>query len=295
MLWIDKDNALDRLNSVNGTVEQKSHLESLIRYGFAVFNNPHLESICDTANQNFKEFKQFLSEIEGRNLSRDRVVNIHADYDSFKRIGANKKAMEILDLACEGYACAYTSLAFEYGTEQPIHRDCPHFFTTPIEDAFFGVWTALEDIEEGAGELEYYVGGHKLKHPDRHEILRDMNCGRQSTLTREQVMICQEEYQKRVREMCEAAGLAKERRTLKKGESIIWHSRLPHGGSPITKPDKTRLSVVFHCIPEGFSVYNADRYFNRSLSMPPKPYKYEVCESRRLIIESHAKIQRNYI
>jgi ectoine hydroxylase-related dioxygenase (phytanoyl-CoA dioxygenase family) len=41
---------------------------------------------------------------------------------------------------------------------------------------------------------------------------------------------------------------------IKKGDAVIWHPGLMHGGSPATKPGATRYSSVFHFAPTGVNV-----------------------------------------
>ena len=53
--------------------------------------------------------------------------------------------------------------------------------------------------------------------------------------------------QKKVEEM----GLKEERFMAKKGDVLIWHSQLFHGGSPINNDSLTRRSIVTHFFKEG--------------------------------------------
>ena len=51
--------------------------------------------------------------------------------------------------------------------------------------------------------------------------------------------------------MCEERGLKTERFMAKKGEELIWHADLMHGGAPIEDRQRTRKSLVAQFMPLG--------------------------------------------
>ena len=53
----------------------------------------------------------------------------------------------------------YTSLFFQEGTQQDLHRDAPLFCTYP-ENKFLGCWFALEDTNKSNGSLSVVPRGH---------------------------------------------------------------------------------------------------------------------------------------
>jgi hypothetical protein len=56
---------------------------------------------------------------------------------------------------------------------------------------------------------------------------------------------------KRIHEMCAERGLKTERFMAKKGDVLIWHADLMHGGAKIEDPERTRKSLVAHFMPLG--------------------------------------------
>ncbi len=44
--------------------------------------------------------------------------------------------------------------------------------------------------------------------------------------------------------------------TAKKGDLLIWHANLMHGGEPHTNKEKTRKSMVFHYFNENYICYH---------------------------------------
>jgi phytanoyl-CoA hydroxylase len=55
------------------------------------------------------------------------------------------------------------------------------------------------------------------------------------------------------------------------GDAVIWHPQLPHGGTVINAPDRTRYSLVFHTTPEGVPVYHQDVFFRPNRQAPETP------------------------
>jgi ectoine hydroxylase-related dioxygenase (phytanoyl-CoA dioxygenase family) len=51
--------------------------------------------------------------------------------------------------------------------------------------------------------------------------------------------------------MCEERGLKTEKFMAKKGDVLIWHADLMHGGARIQDPRQTRKSLVAHFMPLG--------------------------------------------
>ena len=71
----------------------------------------------------------------------------------------NKKALYLQDFLYGVKTSLYTSLFFSRGTEQRIHIDIPFFWTYP-KNRYFGVWTALEDVDMNNGPLRVLERGH---------------------------------------------------------------------------------------------------------------------------------------
>ena len=182
----------------------------------------------------------------------ERLCNLQLISDAAKRICFNKSTAEILQAAFASEFTVVGSLFFEKGSTQSIHRDTPAFFTNPLNH-YFGVWNAMEDIAVGSGPLMYYAGGHKLV-PD------------ESLYLDEKVTI--NNYFNIVEDACKQAGLELVEFYPKKGDTLIWHPQLPHGGGKIANAGSSRRSLVFHCIPKNTPIYGTDEFFDPSHLVP---------------------------
>lgn len=226
-----------------------------------------------------------------------RVVNLHMNEQAIVDIITKPIVKEFIEENCFNFPTVYTTLSFKYGTQQPIHRDVPHFLTCP-KNKFIGVWYALEDTDLTNGCLEYYVGGHLIPDIDGEELVKEL-FPRIENLTDTMIRESMEEYQKRITEACQQKGLLKAYGTINKGDVLIWDALLPHGGSPIRQHGKTRKSIVAHCVPAETHVYNAKYFFNpdfdpAKLPRPKLHYKL-MSNGWRVQQQSPAAFQGTYI
>lgn len=133
---------------------------------------------------------------------------------------------------------AFQSLLFRYGTEQPMHQDTAYVvLRSPME--FVGCWIALEDVMPGSGELQYYEGSHRI--PEFQWFGRSR--------ARPPKYEDDREFLAWVREQSERAGCPLVRFLPKKGDALLWHADLVHGGSPRIDRQQTRWSLVSHFCP----------------------------------------------
>jgi hypothetical protein len=144
-------------------------------------------------------------------------------------------------------ATAFQSLSFLIGSEQPIHKDTAFVpVDPPLKLA--ASWMALQDVSPGTGELEYFVGSHrdshylfgketKCAHSYEHEIGN---------------------YLQSLQDDARVHGHEKGSFLARKGDVLVWHADLAHGGAKIRDPAATRKSLVTHYCPRSAKpVYGA--------------------------------------
>jgi phytanoyl-CoA hydroxylase len=154
------------------------------------------------------------------------------------------------------------SFNFEKGSSQPIHIDSLRM-TPRTPHSLIAMWIALEDVHPDAGPLIYYPGSHKIP-------LYTFNDGTHH-LAREEAgdWFDYIDVQIRLRGLKERTFMAK------KGDVLIWHADLVHGGSPIADHGLSRSSLVCHyygetdCIERGMDIVPMHAgYWTRRLPQP---------------------------
>ena len=131
---------------------------------------------------------------------------------------------------------AFQQLHFTLGSQQAIHKDTAYVRIDSSPMKMAASWLALEDIQEGTGELEYYAGTHRSP---------DYLFGGYS----EWVNINPSEHDRFLKRLHEDATSYSQKKTrflAHAGDVLIWHADLAHGGSPVTLKDATRRSSATH-------------------------------------------------
>jgi phytanoyl-CoA hydroxylase len=153
---------------------------------------------------------------------------------------------DYLELVFERRALASQSLTFLHGSTQGYHQDTLYVpFSLPRQ--FIASWVALEDVTPGGGELTYFPGSHQM--PDH------LYAGQFKTLWDAERMLQQKSLREEMSTYSESmaqrnlqAGLTPETFLATKGDVLLWHADLAHGGMPISI-NSTRASVVTHYCP----------------------------------------------
>ncbi|GAB0113611.1 phytanoyl-CoA dioxygenase family protein [Acidisoma sp. C75] len=210
-----------------------------------------------------------------------RIVNLHQVIPELSRLFTrNPILLATLDALFGAPVSLYTSLFYEVGSQQPIHRDTPVFATRP-EYLYFGLTVYLEPTDDDNGCLEVLPGGHLIPEVDREAmaIRRFGSLDAVPALDNDLWV----EYQAAVTSEAERRGIIPKRLHVSAGDTLIWHPQLPHGGTPIHDHTRTRFSFVMHVTPEGVPVYHQNVFFAPSKPMPEEPrWGYHTVDGRKI-------------
>ena len=152
-------------------------------------------------------------------LKKDaKLLDLYDVSEATQAIQFAARVSRFLQIVFERPALAFQSLGFYYGSQQPFHQDTAFVrVNSPME--FVASWIALEDIHEGSGELEYYVGSHAVPQylfggkylwaqPGDPEVAK---------------------FSDVLHASAKEAGLHIQRFLAKKGDVLIWSAGLMHG------------------------------------------------------------------
>lgn len=155
-----------------------------------------------------------------------------------KSIGEDPCLKSLLNLLLDGEAILFQSINFITGSEQHTHSDSIHMTTYPL-GGLLGVWIALDDVDENNGPLHYYPGSHKLPYylnSDYDNEGSTFLIGKKSY----------DAYEGMIAEKIKEKGIQKRVFTAKRGDLLVWHANLFHGGEPHKDKNATRKSMVLH-------------------------------------------------
>jgi ectoine hydroxylase len=160
----------------------------------------------------------------------------------------DEQLLKVFEFIFQKRPIPFQTINFIYGSEQKPHSDSIHMTTEPL-GYLAAVWIALEDIQEGSGELIYYPSSHKLN----YVMSEDYDTGNNALLIGEHNY---NNYEDKIDQVIKQHNFQPQNFHAKKGDILIWHANLLHGGSPINNPSLTRKSMVAHYYAEGVLCYH---------------------------------------
>lgn len=174
-------------------------------------------------------------EIQQENLKNgsNRLQDLWEVVPEVCEIATNIFTLNLLQSLFEDHPRPFQTLNFPVGTQQAVHSDALHFNSKPF-GKMCGVWIALENIEYNSGPLFYYPKSHLL--PELSEEILGF------TPISENYLKVIEYWEQQI----EINQYRRKLALLKKGEGIIWHGNLLHGGMPRNDLAVSRHSQVTH-------------------------------------------------
>jgi phytanoyl-CoA hydroxylase len=282
-LWLDAPGAMARRT---GDGKFARHLRELAEQGWTRLERNVAPSLCDEVFDEFRHhcerYRDEATQFRDSNGLHSRLTNFHMVSGAALKIGLDPNLLALMDAVFDQKAAICSSLTFEKGSQQAVHRDSPFFHTEP-PGRFLGVWTALEDVHPDAAPLIYYSGGHRLA-VDRLRFAWAQPNGDRDVMFRE--------YQAHVERECVTAGLTLRSTEMRKGDTFVWHPELPHGGASIRDPRRTRKSIVFHYLPEDTPIGGLEFFFS-SEKQRTRP-AFLIAQDRSYIDHGQPRFAPNY-
>lgn len=217
-----------------------------------------------------KVYNHYPEEFRDGRAPTARVQDAWKMVDEARQLAVDNRATAALGQLFGRTALPFQTLNFPIGTSQLAHSDTIHFSTIP-NGYMAGVWVALEDIDENNGPLVYYPGSHKLPYYGMHDF--DLEPGYHNYHI----------YEQRIQGLIDEHKLEPEYGVVKKGEAIIWHANLLHGGAPQRDMQRSRHSQVTHYYFEGCKYYTpmestADKFTFRDPVWIPEQAEFTLPE-----------------
>lgn len=162
-----------------------------------------------------------------------KLNDLYLTQQKVRELVVGLRLAPILRELLEGFPMVCNSLNFEFGSQQDYHFDT-FYMPSPTPNKMIASWIALEDATTENGPLSYFPGSHKIEpflfsNGSTHAIPSEMP-----------------EFDKYISAEIETHELKAETLLANKGDVLIWHSQLLHGGSAIIDKTKTRKSLVTH-------------------------------------------------
>lgn len=215
--------------------EDRSSLLNFHNEGYSILRNFFTERQVEEANS---EIERLLREGKVKFKYGNRIMFAFRQSGALHSLGCDSRLTDILSALLHTPAVLFQSINFLKGSEQHTHSDSIHMTTYPL-GRLAAVWIALEDIDETNGPLHYYPKSHLLP----YYLNADYDNEGNSWLIGDKTYT---EYEKMIEEKISESSLPKKIFTARKGDLLIWHANLFHGGEPHLDKSRTRKSMVFH-------------------------------------------------
>lgn len=217
----------------------QSKLLSWSKDGYVFIDNFFSEEDIDAFNH---EVEQLISQKKANWQDESRVMFAIHNSTLLRNAGNNEKLLKILEILMGKKVELFQSINFLKGSEQGTHSDAIHMTTFPYGN-LIAVWVALEDINTESGPIHYYPESHKLPYIFNKDF---GNSGAKYSLGTKSY----DDYSNTIEKLIHENDLKKKVFLAKKGDILVWHANLLHGGEKQTDKSITRKSMVFHYLAE---------------------------------------------
>jgi ectoine hydroxylase-related dioxygenase (phytanoyl-CoA dioxygenase family) len=238
--WMDKDVSYEdvkqKLRSTNFSDEVREQILAWKENGYMVLKNFFTPQVAESIN---KEIEDLLADKKVEFTLGNKVMFASKQSQLIQNIITQKSITDILSFTLGREVLPFQTINFITGSQQHAHSDSIHMTTYPL-GYLIAIWVALEDVDETNGPLCYYPASHKLPYILNHDYERGGNAitvGADSNYLK---------YEEKIGEVVRTTNFTKKIFAAKKGDVLVWHANLIHGGEKITNPSSTRKSMVVH-------------------------------------------------
>lgn len=245
--WLDRPGARKALESdpdfATFDAATQDKIRGFVDDGFLILEGHLSEETVDTVNGDIQRL--FDEGVVKYHPLSPRVMNAFEHSDAIAKVVEDPELMRLLSYILGRDASLFQTINFFLGSQQSAHSDSFHMTTEPA-GYLTAIWVALEDVEPGSGPLFYYPGSHRLP----YVMTEDLGGRREGEENKE------DSYSRRIGELIAEQGLEPVEFYARKGDLLIWHANLLHGGRGIEREGATRKSLVAHYFGEGVLCYH---------------------------------------
>jgi ectoine hydroxylase-related dioxygenase (phytanoyl-CoA dioxygenase family) len=255
--WLDRPDAKEqieaRLHAQELTEEEADLCRKWERDGYIIlkgfFSHEQLDATwaeyeAEIASGNVQPPNEPL--FEGDTLP-GRVLNTHFKVGKVKEMLFDDRMSGIVSLLLGTRALPFQTISGHKSSEQLQHSDSIHMSTYPT-GYLVANWIAFEDIHPDSGPLVYHPGSHKLPYLMSDELDIPFDVGYKAYKSK---------YEPAVQDLVAKHSLDAHYFLPQKGDVLLWHANLLHGGSKMRDPARvSRKALVCHFFAEGCTCYH---------------------------------------
>lgn len=237
--WLDTGNsavlAPQKQNFSNFPLPVQEKIKNWSRDGYLILDNFFDHNTIDNINAEIEKLQQ-----SGRLQFTygNKLMFANKKSKLVKSVAEDPELKKILSFILDKDIVAFQTINFINGSQQRAHSDSIHMTTYPL-GYLIAAWIALEDVTHENGPLFYFPGSHQLP----YLLNNDFNEGATFlTLGKKDY----DDYEDVLEDLVKQKNYEQKEFLAKKGDVLIWHANLVHGGAPILNKQLTRKSMVVH-------------------------------------------------
>lgn len=249
--WLDRPGAMEAMERhpdfQHFSPEWQAAARLFVEKGYLILRNVFSAEDTDALNAEVDDLLR--SGKVNFNYTGRKITNLwETSTLANERFFRNPELLRLLEFLLGKKVIPFHTLNFTVGSEQRAHSDSIHMTTEP-PGYLIAAWIALEDCTPDNGPLFFYPGSHRLP----YVMADDFDAGNTTfTIGADS----NRRYEDKIAELITTQNLEKERFLGRRGDVLVWHANLLHGGSPITRPGATRKSMVAHYFAEEVICYH---------------------------------------
>jgi len=258
--WLDLPNAEDRIQSkrllgllTSDEIEQCRHWR---QHGYIILRGRIDHSLLDSAWESYeRSIRSGKIKLEPESAGDGdpwpgRFLNPHKKAAGFCPVVKHPSIAYWIRLLMEREARPLQSIASHKGSQQGVHSDSIHMTTYPL-GYLTAAWIAFEDIHPDCGPLVYYPGSHRLPYVFSNDVAIS-----EDDFRRDGYQPYHSRYEPRIQSLIARHKLEPAYFHAQKGDILLWHANLLHGGSPRRDLRLSRKALVCHYFVKGSFVYH---------------------------------------
>ncbi|MDB6093654.1 MAG: hypothetical protein JWM32_1216 [Verrucomicrobia bacterium] len=179
-----------------------------------------------------------------------RYLDPHLKIPEICPVMRHPELLRVLRLLMQREPAPFQSIASHKGTQQGAHSDSIHMTTYPL-GYLTAAWIAFEDIHPDSGPLVYYPGSHRLPYVFSKDVgieVGEFAAGGYAPYL--------EKYEPYIAKLLEENHCRPAYFHAGKGDLLIWHANLIHGGSQRRDLQRSRRALVCHYFVKGAVTYH---------------------------------------
>ncbi|MDB6169965.1 MAG: hypothetical protein JWM88_2829 [Verrucomicrobia bacterium] len=179
-----------------------------------------------------------------------RFLDPHLTVPEFCPVMRHPEVLRWVRILMDREPAPFQTIASHKGTQQGAHSDSIHMTTYPL-GYLTAAWVAFEDIHPDSGPLVYYPGSHRLPYVFSRDV--GIQPGEFAAAGYESYL---EKYEPFIRDLLAKHHCEPSYFHARKGDLLIWHANLIHGGAPRRDLRRSRRAMVSHYFVKGAVTYH---------------------------------------